>query len=111
MPSIIENPAKQLSITDRQSRVAQNIRMQTFHFFTDVKKRYETLFNIVWNNPLGLTPQQALDGMGSNAVELFQYSDLLRTMLTQVDESYIPPQTPNKVSINEDGTVIVGSAV
>jgi len=111
MPSILENPAKQLSVAERQARVAQNIRIQTFRFFTDIKKRYETLFNIVWDNPLILTPQEVLDGMGTNAVELFQYSDIMRSMLMQVDASYTPPQVPNQVSINPDGTVTVGDPI
>ena len=103
----ILGPEEQCSIQQRQNITANRIRQNSKQLLHNIKHRYETLFNSVWNNSLGLTPQEVLDSIGGDAYELFVYSDMVKQWISRVDPDYNPPQSPKEFRINQDGTVTV----
>jgi hypothetical protein len=76
--------------------------------------RLQSLLNqggtLVWNNPYGLAPQQAINLFGTNGVALIQLSSLLCNLLGAIGST-----TPNpvpagwSVTPNADGTVTLTS--
>lgn len=64
---------------------------------------------IVWANPQGLTPQQVLDELGSDASVLFGLSNALMPLLNQSlpANQQLPSPVPGNYTyvINADGTI------
>ena len=87
----------------------KNIIKNTSRSLNDlIIRKHALMFNIVWNNQDGFTPQEILTEMGADAVELFTYSSSIQLLLASADPDYIILETPNEYVLNEDGTVTVG---
>lgn len=67
---------------------------------------YETALNDFWNNSI-LTPQEICNALGSEAIELFQASELSYQYIKALMPSYERPSAPMRVIINEDGTATI----
>ena len=66
---------------------------------------------MIWNNGNGVSPQEVLDEMGTDAAELFTFSTSIQGMLYEADNTYISITPPYEYTINEDGTVTVGDYI
>lgn len=76
--------------------------------YSQMQEQHTRIFNMVWNNPYDLTPQEVLDEFGTDAGYLFTLSEQIQTILKTVDSDYRLLTTPNEYVKNSDGTVIVG---
>jgi len=109
--SLIDNttPGQQeLSLEQKQTRAKNRIKNAAKNIYETVKNKHDQLWNVVWDNPAGLTPQEVIDAFGTDAKELFTYSQSLQTLLSEANENYVVKVTPNLVTINTDGSVTVG---
>ncbi len=79
--------------------------------YSKIKNMIKTSFNLVWDNPEGLTPQEILDGFGTDAGELFIFSAQMQTLLLTVNPDYEFLTPPYNYVINPDGTVTVGEKI
>lgn len=68
-------------------------------------------FQLIWSNPVGLSPQEVCDALGADAAGVFQrhaataaflvkQAPAIAPMLATVPEGY-------KIAYNEDGTVVI----
>ena len=101
------NNNNELTTPEKQNRSAQAIQSQAAALFTNMGRTYEQISNIVFNNPQGLTPQEVLDGLGTNAAELLGLSDLLVQTVNAAVPGTITPDRPGTLTPNPDGTVTV----
>ena len=103
----ILNPTTELTTAQKQNRAAQAIQSQAANLFANMGRTYEQISNIVFNNPQGLTPQEVLDALGTNAAELLSLSDLLVQTVNAAAPGTITPGYPVTLTANPDGTVTV----
>lgn len=71
---------------------------------------HKAAFDLVWNNSK-FTPGQILDQFGSDAAELFIVSSKVQTLLKEIYPNYEEAVPPYNYTLNQDGTVTVGSKV
>jgi ABC-type sulfate transport system substrate-binding protein len=66
---------------------------------------------LVWDNPYGLTPQQALDCLDGSAADLVRMSQALAVFINSFapEESHVTSMMPQgaTVALNADGTVTI----
>jgi len=103
-----DNKPKELTIEQKQELVTAQIEQQAFKAHSTLVKTYQDLYDRVWENRLGLTPQQVFDGLGTQGVELFKLSHLLVTIVNSAQPGTIKLIQPYEYTINPDGTVTVG---
>ena len=108
----IINP-KEIVIDDalRLAQVENRIRNANAELYNTIIQRHNALWNMIWNNRLGFTPQQIFDQFGTEASELFVFSGQMQTMLVSINSEYVPLVPPYNYTINADGTVTVGDIV
>jgi len=75
---------------------------------TDI--RHKNLWNLIWNNK-NVTPQEIFDVFSTDAYKLFELSSALQTLLSRVIENYQFMTPKYEYTINEDGSVTVGSLI
>lgn len=73
-------------------------------------EQFNEIFNLVWDNPHGLTPQQVFDAFGTEAGDLFTVSSAIGSAILAVNPSWVPPTRPFPHVINQDNTVTVLAA-
>ena len=73
---------------------------------------WRNLYEQVWANPFGLTPQQVLDLVGADAAKLFALSSQIAEMLNQIQPGCVVNAVPEgwKYAVNGDGTVTVSQS-
>ena len=70
-----------------------------------LQKMYRDGVNLIWKNPYGLSPQDAVAALGKNAADAFARINDLATAINNESPggaNFTPPMT---VTINADGTV------
>lgn len=80
--------------------------------FVTLKAQWDNAYQLLWHNPWGLTPQEVLDALGTDAVQLFALSDATKTLLNAWGANItatFPPEYSD-VTINPDGTCILVKA-
>ena len=107
--SLLTRPTPDQSIAGKQSRVANRVRMNTFGIFNQISQTYQQLFGAVWSNPMGLTPQQVVAALGTDAAELFRFLTVLSTAVNAATPGTINVANPAgfTVTSNADGTVTI----
>ena len=103
--SIIKSTKTQAQIVTQQKEL---IVKKSKLLYNKIKARHEEIFNLLWENSK-VTPQEILDKYGTEAKDLFIFSEKIQTLLKQVDPSYEELETPNEYTVLEDGSVEVGS--
>jgi hypothetical protein len=104
-------PTPPPTVADLQRQTAVFIENETELGITEYMARHKNAFRYVWENPLGLTPQQVFDFYGNAAVLLFQKSGLTEGYLMQLVPGYEPSHPNQTFVINMDGTVTSPSPV
>ena len=90
------------------ARTNSRIKKVSLNIYKTMENRHESVWDLIWNNKDGLTPQEILDSFGSDAAELFLFSGSIQAMLASAGAGYVPVETPNEFVVNGDGTVTVG---
>ena len=75
--------------------------------YSKMLRQHQQLWDLLWNNPSGLTAQEVLDEYGSDAAQFFIISQGIQTMLVQAMTGYVPIVPPFPYVINPDGTVTI----
>lgn len=76
----------------------------------DYKNSYQRTFEWLWYNA-NATPQELLNGLGSEAYKLFVSAQKVITHITELDPTYVYPPAPYEYTINQNGTVTVGNKI
>jgi hypothetical protein len=95
----------------------------------DLKKEQETLFDEALNTSLNsvkasvnmlirgffdnpaITAQERCDLKGTKAVEYFNIIQTTIQYIKTLDPSWEAPQIPYEITVNEDGTVLIGDKI
>jgi hypothetical protein len=101
-----KEPTKAQRLTELRNDMAKSNRIM----LERLQETLESGFDTVWNNE-EFTPTEILDSYGTDAVQLFQASAALQTVIAQLDPEFAPLATPNEVTVNPDGTVTVGDPI
>jgi len=112
--SIIDNTINERSEPTKEEKVeraVKRIKVKSTETLYGLIGTYQELTKVVWANPQGLTPQEVLDGLGSDATSLFQLAKVLVTTVNTVQPNTLSANHPNSLTFNEDGTVTVGEPV
>ena len=110
--SLIQSGSNQgpteLTTEEKQNLTKKQIEKDAYDAYETLIKTYETIYKRVWQNHLGLTPQEVFDSLGTQGVELFQLSALLVQTVNTAQPGTIIPAQPYEYTINPDGTVTIG---
>lgn len=69
---------------------------------------YNRALDGIFNNPLGLTAQEAADSLGTDAKQMFQFLNSVKTTLeTYTSRTLTPPSDYATVTLNADGTATI----
>jgi len=98
-----------LSTAQLEALTTQQITNQLQTQFGNNIATFNRIYNLVWNNPQGLTPQQVLNGLGADATELFQLAVGMANYVNSIIPNTLPTTTPYAITFNQDGTVTVGA--
>lgn len=101
---------RELTKEEKQEFTKTQIEKDAYEAFSTLTKTYEKIYKRVWENHLGLTPQEVFDSLGPQGAELFQLSALLVQTVNTAQPGAIQPAQPYEFTINPDGTVTIGAA-
>jgi hypothetical protein len=96
-------------LEERQQDFRNRVQMSITTLFQQMKNVFSENFNLVWFNPR-LTPQEAVDALGSDAIELFRLAEILTGAVNAAKPGTITPGIPAGYTVtpNEyDGTVTI----
>lgn len=105
--ALIQTP--EAPITDPAILTANAIKNGTTQLFSVLTRGVNQLFNLIYKNPK-LTPQEAFASLEADAAQAHQ----LYLAISQIMNSVKPgtcPTVPFHITVNQDGTVVVGSAI
>jgi hypothetical protein len=107
-PSGSPSPAPSISVAHLQQLEAMKIRMTVNQDFKQLTRDTTMMFNEIWNNPKGLTPQQVFTALGTDAGALHAFYLNEVSFLNSVVAGTITLTEPHSVTVNSDGTITVG---
>jgi len=101
------NQAGAIVLTDVQKQATAVARLKTINtdVFNYLVKQFTTAYDVVWNNKDGLTPQQVLDAVGTDATQLFIVSGKTQDLVNTVVPNTLPQTALQVPTFNQDGTV------
>jgi len=105
--SLLDGPS--IPVENLQLRLKAQTQAQIRQLFTQMTVVFTTCFNNIWENPDGLTPQQAIDAFGTDGVELFRLAWILQEAANEAKAGTLTQTPPVEVTKNQDGTVTIGS--
>ena len=95
-------------VPTQQALLKQVVQNAMTGQFTQLNAGMLRIFKTLWQHPI-LTPQQAFDAFGTDAVELFVIADAVAALLNSVVPNSCDLTPPVAVTRNNDGTVTLGS--
>lgn len=104
---IIGKQNEELTKEQKQELVRKRLVQMTNAIYSMMLNTHKQGMATVWENRLGLTPQEVMDALGTDAADLLRLSQLLKTTLSEADESTELVDTPQELTVNADGTVTV----
>ncbi len=84
------NKAKNLTLEEKQAITKQQMRAMIVQLFEQMKLTHLKGSKLVYENPLGLTKEEVLQGFGEDALELIRLSTLLKDCLNLAVPNTIP---------------------
>ena len=102
-------PSSEELLANSKAQIKANITQVYNQLFQQSVSQLTYLYREVWLNELGLTPQQVVDSFGTDAGELMNTFSVLRTAVGSLIPDGIGLADPHTVTVNEDGTVTIGS--
>ena len=104
-------PSATQPLADRTARTATRLSTRLTVGEAQLLQNFRGLYNEVWHNPDGLTPQQACDALGSRASNLFVIAGTMANALYQIDPvglgAMVSVPAGYAATINPDGTVTI----
>src|SRR5436190_24322933 len=100
--------APTLNMVQKQRKVKGSIKGRAKLTFSVALETFTQGMGLIWANPDGLTPAEALAGLGTDAAEIVNGAEALKVFLNAAKPNTITAPTPSTLTINEDGTVTVG---
>ena len=98
-------------LADRETRTASRLSQRMVNGEAQLLMNFRGLYNEVWKNPDGLTPQQVCDALGNRASNLFVIAGTMANALYQIDPtglgSMVNVPTGYTATINAGGTVTI----
>ena len=96
------------SLETRQARTATRLSRRMINGETQLLRSFSALYQEVWQNPDGLTPQQVCDALGSRAASLFVVAGTMSNALYTIDPAglgtMVNMPTGYTVTLHADGT-------
>ena len=108
IPQNIQAQTPVITKEQKVQRLVQRVKGQSTMQFQQLVRSFIDNYNLVWNNPEGLTPEEVLNGFGKDATSLFQASVALQTMINTIVPGTLTQTALKPVTFNEDGTVTLG---
>ena len=106
MSNLLNNDSP-LSLTEKQAMAKKRMVNQMRQLWSQMKTQYEQLFNQLWHNPQGLTPQQVFDSFGTESVEFFTLGLGLYQFMNTLVPGTIELDAPYPYEIQPDGSIVV----
>ena len=91
----------------KQARTKDQIIRASSQTYASLKGSTQSLFNLVWKNQYGLTPQQVFDALGTDAASLHGLFAPVAGILNAAVPGSINLTEPDAVTVNPDGTCTV----
>ena len=96
-------------LAERQTRTALRLSQRMVNGETQLLVNFRTLYNEVWHNADGLTPQQVCDALGGRAAGLFVIAGTMANALYQIDPAglgaMVSVPAGYATAVHADGTV------
>ena len=98
-------------LANRQAHTATLLSTRMVVGEAQLLQNFRALYNGVWHNPDGLTPQQVCDALGPKASNLFVIAGTMASALYQIDPTglgaMVTVPTGYTAAIDADGTVTI----
>ena len=98
-------------LADRQAHTATLLSSRMLVGEAQLLQNFRSLYNAVWHNADGLTPQQVCDALGTKAANLFIIAGTMANALYQIDPvglgAMVSVPAGYTAAINADGTVTI----
>lgn len=107
--SLINVNAPAVTTAEKQSAAAVEIKGVCSQMLNLNTNSFTRIFNIVWNNRNGLTPQQVCDALATDAGSLFALAGGLQAVINTAQAGSLTLTPPKAVTVNSDGTVTIGA--
>lgn len=97
-----------------QEQTLQLLKNNIAGSYQQLRASFNSAVMLIWQNPYGLSPQEVLDLLGTNAYSVFAYSNAVVTLLnqaaTETGETVITNVVPVGVTytVNVDGSITLG---
>jgi len=108
MGLIEENVIAEPTTEEKLEATEQKVKHLCKNMFEHINNNHSLIWDLVWNNKLGFTPQEVIDTFGTDAKDLFELSDGIQTLAASACSDYVVKTTPNEYTVNPDGTVTIG---
>ena len=100
-------PTPTLTTAQKQMLTRARLKTITESLFARMLAVYQEGMTQVWQNPRGLSAQEVLDALGTDAGDLFRLAALLKQAINAALPGTIADVATPAVTINADGTVTV----
>ena len=111
--SLIDNSSNDYAEPTHEEKCAASktrIKRMCSNIYQQMEGQHKNVWEMIWNNRRGLSPQDVLDEFGSDAKDLFIFSSSIQAMLYQANPTnYVPLETPLEYTINPNGTVTIAT--
>ena len=108
-----------------QAQLQQQVKNKASQAFQQMVRQQNDGINAIWHNPNGLTPQQAVDALGTDAARIFAAHGALtnavvaavsadNAAMTALNPAYVPVAAPILKptftwTVNSNGTITIGT--
>lgn len=103
-------PAPQPDVTEAIEQVVNDIKNVSREIFNELVRTQRRGIELVWNHPV-LTPQQVIDGLGEDAIKVFQFhgglTDYIKTVAGADGVNVDLKHPTNAFSIDSNGSIVV----
>lgn len=115
MPLIVR-PDREPTKEEKQKQAARRLQAIYAQMYDQMHRTFNRGMQLVWNNKQGLTPQEVFDAIGTDSDKALQLAAELKSATEKAAEieGIDPPglpEIPNEITVNADGTVIVGDPI
>ncbi len=101
MPTVV------LTVEQKQAAIKARIIASNNAMFEQARETFSYYHHQIWDNTQGLTPQQVVDGFGTDAGTLVTKLAGLKTFLNTLRPGSITLTPPKAITVNQDGTAKV----
>ncbi len=96
-----------VTLKQKQDDVSITLRRDIYRMYHQLSIQHASIIEQVWANRSGLTPQQVLDAMGTDAADMFVLSLDLVGLVEKNKPGSMDLSMVRPYAINADGTVTI----